>query len=91
MKREWLIICVSVGALGYAFGLLSSPAAAQQTFLPPAFQRGSMLTLNNDRAATYVVVSQQGAWIQVQRESEGQDAKETWIYAPNGTLWTKVK
>jgi hypothetical protein len=98
MKREWLLIYLFVAVLAYTFGVHSGPAVAQQTFLPMAFQPGSKLTLNNDRAATYIVLSQQGAWIQVHRESEGQSAKpegqtatEMWIYAPNGTLWTKVK
>ena len=72
-------------------GLQSSPAAAQQTFLPPAFQLGSKVTLNKDSAATYIVLAHQGAWIQVQRDSEGPKAKETWIYAPNGTVWTKER
>lgn len=98
MRREWLLICLFVGVLAYTFGVNSGPAAAQQAFLPRAFQPGSKLTLNNDRSTTYVVLSQQGAWVEVRPESEGQgaksdgqNAKEMWIYAPSGTLWLKVK
>ena len=76
MRRQWLLICLFVAVLAYAFGLQSSPAAAQQTFLPPVFQLGSKVTLNNDSAATYIVLAHQGAWIQVQRDSEGPKAKE---------------
>ena len=51
MRRRWLVICLFVGLLAYTFGVHSGPAVAQQTFLPVAFQPGSKLTLNNDRAA----------------------------------------
>ena len=91
MRRAWFFICVVVVIAAFSLAFHNIPAAAQQMFLPPAFQPGAKLTLNNDPAATYIVLAHQGAWIQVQRESDGASAKETWIYAPNGTTWTKAK
>lgn len=81
--------------VGYVLGTHSASPAAQQTFLPPDFQVSAVLTLdNNNNEVRYSVLAQQGAWIRVKVENPAAARPtddKTWIYAPNGTTWTRVK
>jgi hypothetical protein len=94
MNLRTMAAASALAGVGYLLGLSTATSSAQQTFLPSDFQAGATLTLNNNKDVQYSVLAQQGAWIRVQIEDRARvqsPSEKTWIYAPNGTIWTRVK
>ena len=93
MSKTFLLLAALAVGLYATHGW--RPAEAQvQTFLPPMFQLGAKVTLQGDSSKVYTVLAQQGAWIRVAMTKTGStetDDTEMWIYAPNGTLWSKAR
>jgi hypothetical protein len=92
MQIRTLAAAACLVLVGFALGSFTATPSAQQTFLPPDFEVGAVLKLNN-QGLRYSVVAQQGAWVRVQLGDQATTqapSERIWIYAPNGTVWTRV-